>query len=99
MTGSARRAAIALREVTAKTLREVCNLTVSPEQRQFVAPNAISIAQAYFEPAAWFRAVYADDTPVGFAMLYDPTRMSPKGAGEIDEGEHVLELTFAPPPA
>ena len=39
-----------------------------------MAPNAVSIAQAYFEPAAWFRAICAGDEPVGFAMLYDPTR-------------------------
>jgi diamine N-acetyltransferase len=36
-----------------------------------VAPNAISIAQAHFSEHAWFRAIYADDTPVGFLMLYD----------------------------
>jgi diamine N-acetyltransferase len=36
-----------------------------------VAPNAVSIAQAYFEPHAWFRAIYADEVPVGFAMLCD----------------------------
>ncbi len=81
MTGSARRAAVTLREVTAKTVREVCNLTVSPAQQQFVAPNAISIAEAYFEPAAWFRGVYAKDTPVGFVMLYDPTRTQAPEAG------------------
>jgi diamine N-acetyltransferase len=39
-----------------------------------VAHNAVSIAQAHFEPAAWFRAIYAGDEPVGFAMLHDPTR-------------------------
>jgi diamine N-acetyltransferase len=44
---------------------------VSEEQKHLVAPNAVSIAQAYFEPKAWFRAIYADDTPVGFVMLYD----------------------------
>ena len=37
-------------------------------------PNATPIAQAHFEPAAWFRAIYAGDAPVGFAMRYDPTR-------------------------
>jgi len=164
MIESASRAAVTLREVTAKTVRDVCKLSVSPEQQQFVAPNAISIAQAYFEPAAWFRAVYADESPVGFAMLYDPTRTgtpeagpdtcflwrfmidrehqgrgygaealdlviahartlagvtrmktsyvpqpgnaSPlyeragfRATGEVDEGEHVLELELARPPA
>jgi diamine N-acetyltransferase len=56
---------------------------VGPEQQRLVAPNAVSIAQAYFEPAAWFRAVYAGGTPVGFAMLYDPTRTrEPEGGPE-----------------
>ena len=76
MSGPARRAAVTLREVTADTVCDVCRLNVAPEQQAFVAPNAISIAQAYFEPAAWFRAVYADDAPVGFVMLYEPTPMS-----------------------
>ena len=31
----------------------------------------MSIAQAYFNKHAWFRAVYADEEPVGFIMLYD----------------------------
>ena len=65
---------VTLQEVTAKTVRAVCTLEVAPAQRGFVAPNAFSIAQAYFEPAAWFRAICADSEIVGFAMLYDPTR-------------------------
>ncbi|MBA3532748.1 MAG: GNAT family N-acetyltransferase, partial [Ardenticatenales bacterium] len=62
---------VSLQEITAETVRAICNLNVAEHQRHFVAPNAISIAQAYFEPKAWFRAVYSDDTPVGFAMLYE----------------------------
>lgn len=62
---------VTLREVTAETVRAVCALEVAPEQRGFVAPNAISIAQAHFEPKAWLRAVYAGAEPVGFAMLYE----------------------------
>jgi diamine N-acetyltransferase len=65
-------AAVSLREVTKENLREVFRLKVHPEQERFVASNAISIAQAYFDrDAAWFRAIYADDTPVGFVMLHD----------------------------
>ncbi len=66
-------AAISLREITAETVREICRLseTLTPPKRYMVAPNAVSIAQAHFEPHAWFRAIYADETPVGFAMLYD----------------------------
>jgi diamine N-acetyltransferase len=62
-------AVVALREVTRDTVWAVCNLHVSKEQEQFVAPNAFSIAQAYFSREAWFRAIYADEAPVGFVML------------------------------
>ena len=63
---------VSLREVTSDTLRDVLRLKVSPEQERFVAPNAVSIAQAYFHrDNAWFRAIYAGDTPVGFVMVED----------------------------
>jgi len=62
---------VSLREINAETVRSICRLEVSEEQKHFVAPNAVSIAQAYFEPKAWFRAIYADETPVGFVMLYN----------------------------
>ncbi len=62
-------ATVELREVTAETVRAVCLLHVAPDQRGFVAPNAVSFAEAMFEPKAWFRAVVADDVPVGFVML------------------------------
>lgn len=65
---------VSLREISAETVREICALAVGPDQQGLVAPNAVSIAQAYFEPAAWFRAVCA---------------------GEIDDGEIVLELPLA----
>ena len=61
--------AVTLRELTGETVRAICDLEVAPEQRGYVAPNAVSIAQAYFEPKAWFRAVYAGETPVGVVML------------------------------
>jgi diamine N-acetyltransferase len=64
---------VTLQEVTAQTVRAIADLRVSALQQPYVASNAISIAQAYFHPEAWFRAVYADDVPVGFVMLEDPT--------------------------
>lgn len=67
-----RDATVSLREVTGDTVRQICALKVSPAQERFVAPNALSIAQAYFaRDRAWFRAVCAGDTPVGFVMLSD----------------------------
>ena len=62
---------VELREITGDTVRAICRLAVAPDQEGFVAPNAVSIAEAYFEPNAWFRAIYADGEPVGFVMLED----------------------------
>ena len=64
-------AVVTLREVTADTVFDICGLKVAPKQRPYVADNAFSIAQAHFEPKAWFRAIYADETPAGFLMLAD----------------------------
>ena len=61
-------AVVVLREITAATVRAICALETSEAQRRFVAPNAVSIAQAYFESRALFRAVYADELAVGFVM-------------------------------
>ena len=73
-------ATVSLREVTQETVNSILNLRVTKEQEQFVASNAISIAEAYFSEDAWFRAIYADETPVGFLMLSD----------QSDKGEYFL---------
>jgi diamine N-acetyltransferase len=63
---------VTLREITEDTLRPILNLskTLTDLQRTHVADNAVSIAEAHFSKHAWFRAIYADETPVGFLMLY-----------------------------
>ena len=60
-----------LQEITADTVRSICDLEVHETQKEFVAPNAVSIAQAYFCEEAWFRAICYGDTPVGFVMIYE----------------------------
>lgn len=72
---------VTLREITRDTVRTIAMLDVAPAQEGLVAPNAFSISQAHFHPEAWFRAIYADETPVGFAMLEDwsvATQHAPK---------------------
>lgn len=64
-------AVVSLCEITAETVRAICALSVSPEQQRFVASNALSIAQAHFSDKAWFRAIHANRSPVGFIMLFD----------------------------
>jgi diamine N-acetyltransferase len=62
---------VELREITAETVRAICELEVAVDQRSFVAPNAVSIAEAHFEPLHWMRAIYADEQPVGFVLTWD----------------------------
>ena len=64
---------VTLREITEETVVSICKLsdTLSALQKKMVAPNAQSIAQAHYNKYFWFRAIYADETPVGFIMLYD----------------------------
>ena len=68
---------VELREITAETVRAICTLEVSEDQRRYVAPNAVSIAEAHFQPKSWFRAIYADDEPAGFVLTYE----DPEGEG------------------
>ena len=64
---------VTLREITADTVFGICLLsdTLTEPKKYFVAPNAISLAQAHFNKYAWFRAIYAGRAPVGFMMIVD----------------------------
>lgn len=64
-------APVSLRPVTQDNLSAILRLKVAASQESFVASNAVSLAQAHFEKFAWYRAIYAGETPVGFLMLYD----------------------------
>ena len=54
---------VELREITSESVRAICELDVAADQRSFVAPNAVSIAEAHFTPGHWMRAIYADGSP------------------------------------
>jgi len=60
---------LSLKEVTKDNLLLIIKLQVKDNQKGFVATNAISIAQAHYSDQAWFRAIYFNNTPVGFVML------------------------------
>jgi len=62
---------VSLRVISADNVRDVIRLSVSSEQERLVAPNAVSMAEAFATTKVWVRATYPDDTPVGFAMLSD----------------------------
>src|SRR5512134_1535462 len=65
-----------LREITKETVRQITALDVAPDQHGLVAPNSVSIAEAHFEPKAWFRAIYCGEDPAGFVMVWrDPAEL------------------------
>lgn len=80
---------VKLIEVNEKNLRGVLKLEVAEDQKNFVAPNSVSIAQAYFEKAAWFRAIEVEGEFVGFVMMFDPS-LSDKDMTDKERAEMYL---------
>ena len=64
---------LTLVEITSSNRVEVESLRVAPAQTAFVTGVAESLVEAAETPGAcpWYRAVYAEETPVGFVMLSD----------------------------
>jgi len=62
---------ISLREITEINIDSVQSLRTTPDQERFVSSVVDSLAEAAEVPQAnpWFRAIYADERPVGFVML------------------------------
>ena len=87
---------VTLREVTKENLWDIFKLEVAPEQSRYVATNEMSIAQAYFDrEIAWFRAIYADETPVGFLMLSDDANEQRYFLWRLMIDAHYQKLGFA----
>ncbi len=55
-------------ELNAENWYDCCELEVSIEQKEYMEPNAISIAQSKFEPTLKPYAIYAKEKIVGFLM-------------------------------
>ncbi len=68
---------VTLRQITADTVCAVTRLAVTEYQNRFVAPNAVSLAEALFAPDAWYRAIYLGEELVGFVMLSDESLLQP----------------------
>jgi diamine N-acetyltransferase len=82
--------AVSLQQITFETVRAIIALDVSSNQRPYVASNAVSIAEAHFNPGAWLRAIYSDNTAVGFVMLLDPSIPGALSRSPIASDELVL---------
>jgi GNAT superfamily N-acetyltransferase len=62
---------ISLREITEDNVQSVLSLRCTPDQERFVSSVSDSLIEADEYPQAnpWYRAVYAEERPVGFVML------------------------------
>ena len=72
-----------LRKITFRNVSEIAALSVREDQQEFVAPNWLSLGEAYvvLSDGAWARAfgLYEGDEPVGFAMFgYGPLPEEPE---------------------
>ncbi|WP_214690350.1 MULTISPECIES: GNAT family N-acetyltransferase [unclassified Exiguobacterium] len=59
---------ISLRPIDAQNWYTCCQLALSDQQQSYMEPNAISLLQAMYEPTLRPRAIYEDETMVGFLM-------------------------------
>src|SRR5215204_1239079 len=60
---------ITFRPVTRANFSAVIELTITPEQVDFVSPNLYSLAEAAIEPTWTPLAIYAGDDLVGFTLF------------------------------
>ena len=60
---------INLRDITKKNLFSIIDLNVREDQKDQVASNSVSIAQAHYSKSAWFKGIFNNDIAVGFVML------------------------------
>ena len=78
---------IRLEPINGDNFRDILKLHVSREQENFVAPNDISIIEAYIaiahHGAAFPFGIYDDNTPVGFCMI---------GFGTDDDWDDAPEI-------
>ncbi|QTN29384.1 GNAT family N-acetyltransferase [Rhodoferax sp. AJA081-3] len=75
---------ITLRPVTRENFEAITGLNLLDHQRDFLASNSYSIAEASLFPCLATRAVYVDELPVGFMMYAYPE------PGEEPPGEYGI---------
>jgi diamine N-acetyltransferase len=78
---------VTLRRIDSDNKQSVLEMDVHPLQSRYVASNAASLAAAEGNLGSWFRAVYADEMPVGFVLIFDPRHPGAVANGPIEQDE------------
>jgi diamine N-acetyltransferase len=85
---------IRLERISGKNVWEILKLRVSDAQKSFVAPNDVSIIEAYIAVShhghAFPFGIYDDETPVGFCMIGFGTDDDWEDAPAIAKGSYNL---------
>jgi len=84
---------ITLRDINIDNWQAVYKLDAGDDGK-FVAPNAYSMLEAIYDPAQTMRAIYADETLVGFMLFGHP---SIPADFELPEGTTVPEIALKHP--
>ncbi|WP_172295378.1 GNAT family N-acetyltransferase [Pseudoruegeria sp. HB172150] len=79
------------RPVTREHVRALCRLAVKPEQDGQVAPNAITLAQAAYEPGGLVWGLWDGDVPVGLLAMIDPVQ-HPEGEEVEYDAAYIWRL-------
>lgn len=84
-----------LEKVTGKNVWDLLNLRVRPDQSDFVADNAVSLAEAYASSvdggSAFPFGIYEENVPVGFLMIGFGVRQEEwPGAPKVNMGNYSL---------
>jgi histidinol dehydrogenase len=85
--------ALEVRPVTSDDVIPLVKLKTTPEQEKFVAPNAVSLAQAAYKPPGRPFGLWASGEPVGFLLLWD-ARRDPDPA-EVADQLYIWRLMIA----
>lgn len=85
-----RSSVVSLRHIDARNERMVAELRVSDLQSPYVATNQKSLIDASDNPGSWKRLIYADETPVGFVLLFMPFLPGAIERPQIRQGQIAL---------
>ncbi|MEL6678300.1 MAG: GNAT family N-acetyltransferase [Pseudomonadota bacterium] len=72
------------------TLDEVLDLSLKPGQEAHVAHNAVSVAQAAYEPFCWIRGLFAGNRAVGLISMIDLDPVHPDASPDDPEDAAYL---------
>lgn len=79
------------REITRANLSPLLKLSLRPDQQHLVAPSAVTIAQAAYEPGGYVWGLWSGETAVGLLAMLHP-REANLEAGDDPDGAFIWRL-------